>query len=91
MNVLRLLCCNTSIIILKYPAIARENGVEGQVVLQFVVDREGKITETKNHAGYRCRMWSRNRICRPWDERYATKMDAWKTKRKTSKSALHYL
>ncbi|MCB9308673.1 MAG: energy transducer TonB [Lewinellaceae bacterium] len=32
---------------LKYPAIARENGVEGQVVLQFVVDREGKITETK--------------------------------------------
>ncbi|MCB9308672.1 MAG: TonB family protein [Lewinellaceae bacterium] len=32
---------------LKYPAIARENGVEGQVVLQFVVDREGKISETK--------------------------------------------
>lgn len=32
---------------LKYPAIARENGVEGQVVLQFVVDRDGTITDTK--------------------------------------------
>jgi periplasmic protein TonB len=32
---------------LKYPAIARENGVEGQVVLQFVVDKDGTITETK--------------------------------------------
>ncbi|MBK9254859.1 MAG: energy transducer TonB [Saprospiraceae bacterium] len=32
---------------LKYPAIARENGVEGQVVLQFVVDKDGSITETK--------------------------------------------
>ncbi|MBK8517371.1 MAG: energy transducer TonB [Saprospiraceae bacterium] len=32
---------------LKYPAIARENGVEGQVVLQFVVDKDGSITDTK--------------------------------------------
>ncbi len=32
---------------LKYPAIARENGVDGQVVLQFVVDKDGSITETK--------------------------------------------
>ncbi|MEZ4910536.1 MAG: energy transducer TonB [Saprospiraceae bacterium] len=32
---------------LKYPAIARENGVEGQVVIQFVVDRQGKISEAK--------------------------------------------
>ena len=32
---------------LKYPAIARENGVEGQVVLQFVVDKDGSITETR--------------------------------------------
>jgi protein TonB len=32
---------------LKYPAIARENGVEGQVVIQFVVDKDGSITETK--------------------------------------------
>ncbi|MBK9734902.1 MAG: energy transducer TonB [Saprospiraceae bacterium] len=32
---------------LKYPAIARENGVEGGVVLQFVVDKDGGITETK--------------------------------------------
>lgn len=32
---------------LKYPAIARENGIEGQVVLQFVVDKNGSITDTK--------------------------------------------
>ncbi len=32
---------------LKYPAIARENGVEGQVVLQFVVDKDGSIADTK--------------------------------------------
>ncbi|MEY3422077.1 MAG: outer membrane protein TonB [Bacteroidota bacterium] len=30
---------------LKYPAIARENGIEGQVVLQFVVERDGSITD----------------------------------------------
>lgn len=28
---------------LQYPAIARENGVEGTVVVQFVVDKSGKI------------------------------------------------
>lgn len=28
---------------LKYPAIARENGVSGQVVLKFVVDKNGEI------------------------------------------------
>jgi protein TonB len=28
---------------LKYPAIARENGVQGQVVLKFVVDKNGEI------------------------------------------------
>jgi len=32
---------------LKYPPIARENGVEGSVVLQFVVDKDGTITDTK--------------------------------------------
>lgn len=32
---------------LKYPAIARENGVEGQVVLQFVVDKDGSIADVK--------------------------------------------
>jgi periplasmic protein TonB len=30
---------------IKYPAIARENGIEGQVVLQFVVERNGEITD----------------------------------------------
>lgn len=32
---------------LKYPAIARENGIEGQVVLQFVVDKDGSVTDAK--------------------------------------------
>jgi protein TonB len=32
---------------LKYPAIARENGVEGQVVLQFVVDKDGSIADIR--------------------------------------------
>ena len=30
---------------LKYPAIARENGIEGQVVIQFVVDKDGSIND----------------------------------------------
>ena len=32
---------------LKYPAIARENGIEGQVVIQFVVDKDGTIDDIK--------------------------------------------
>ncbi len=31
---------------IKYPALARENGIEGQVVLQFVVGKDGKIDES---------------------------------------------
>ena len=30
---------------LKYPAIARENGVEGNVVIQFVVDKDGTVKD----------------------------------------------
>ncbi len=30
---------------LRYPAAARENGIEGRVVLQFVVDENGKISD----------------------------------------------
>ncbi len=30
---------------LKYPAIARENGIEGQVVIQFVVDKDGSVND----------------------------------------------
>jgi protein TonB len=30
---------------LRYPAAARENGIEGKVVLQFVVDESGKISD----------------------------------------------
>jgi len=29
----------------KYPSIARENGIEGYVVAQFVIDQEGNITD----------------------------------------------
>lgn len=32
---------------LKYPAIARENGVEGMCVIQFVVSKTGAVTEAK--------------------------------------------
>jgi len=31
---------------LKYPAIARENGVEGMCVIQFVVEKDGSVAET---------------------------------------------
>lgn len=30
---------------IKYPAIARENGVEGTCVIQFVVEKDGKVTD----------------------------------------------
>lgn len=32
---------------IKYPHIARENGIEGTVVLQFVVDKDGSINDLK--------------------------------------------
>ena len=32
---------------LRYPALARENGVEGTVVVSFIVEKNGKITEPK--------------------------------------------
>ncbi len=32
---------------LKYPAIARENGVEGMAVVQFVVEKDGSVAEAK--------------------------------------------
>jgi protein TonB len=32
---------------IKYPAIARENGVEGTVVITFVVEKDGTITDAK--------------------------------------------
>lgn len=32
---------------IKYPAIARENGVEGMVVIKFVVEKDGSITQAE--------------------------------------------
>ena len=32
---------------LKYPAIARENGVEGMAVIQFVVEKDGSVAGAK--------------------------------------------
>ena len=32
---------------IKYPAIARENGVEGQVVVTFVVEKDGTVTDAR--------------------------------------------
>lgn len=36
---------------IKYPAIARDNGIEGTVVLEFIVDENGKISEIKERKG----------------------------------------
>ena len=32
---------------LEYPVIARENGISGAVILQFVVEKDGSITDVK--------------------------------------------
>jgi protein TonB len=32
---------------IKYPVIAAENGVEGRVIVQFVVEKDGSITDVK--------------------------------------------
>ena len=32
---------------IKYPAIARENGISGQVIVQFVVSKDGSITKAR--------------------------------------------
>ena len=32
---------------IKYPAIARENGISGRVYVTFVVDKDGKIKDAK--------------------------------------------
>ena len=32
---------------IKYPAIARENGVEGTCVIQFVVEKDGSVTDAR--------------------------------------------
>ena len=31
----------------KYPAIARENGIQGRVVVQFVVEKDGSVTDAR--------------------------------------------
>ena len=32
---------------IKYPAIAKENGIEGKVILQFVVEKDGSVSNAK--------------------------------------------
>ena len=32
---------------IKYPVIAEENGVQGRVIVTFVVERDGSITDVK--------------------------------------------
>lgn len=41
---------------LEYPRIAREEGIEGKVFVQFVVNKEGKVTKAKvlRGIGYGC-------------------------------------
>ena len=36
---------------IKYPRLARAEGIEGQALVSFVVDKEGKVTERKVHRG----------------------------------------
>ena len=33
--------------IVKYPVVAQENGVQGRVVVSFVVEKDGSITDVK--------------------------------------------
>ena len=32
---------------IKYPSIAKENGIEGTAVIQFVVEKDGSISDTR--------------------------------------------
>ena len=32
---------------IKYPTIAQENGTQGRVIIQFVVERDGSITDVQ--------------------------------------------
>ena len=32
---------------IKYPTIAQENGTQGRVIIQFVVERDGSITDVR--------------------------------------------
>jgi len=32
---------------IKYPVVAEENGIQGRVVLTFVIERDGSITDVK--------------------------------------------
>ncbi len=32
---------------IKYPALARENGIEGKVIVQFIVDENGQVSQAK--------------------------------------------
>ena len=32
---------------LKYPVVAQENGIQGRVIVKFVVDKDGRITDVE--------------------------------------------
>ena len=32
---------------IKYPAVARENGIEGRVILKFMVDKDGSVSKVE--------------------------------------------
>lgn len=36
---------------LKYPLVAQENGIEGEVIFRFVISKEGKMKKVKLHKG----------------------------------------
>lgn len=31
----------------KYPAVAQENGVQGRVIVQFIIEKDGSISDVK--------------------------------------------
>ena len=60
---------------IKYPAIARENGVEGTCVIQFVVEKDGAIADAKVVRDIGAQLWTRSTSRSKPDESKGYKMD----------------
>ncbi len=66
---------------LRYPSLAAENGIQGTVIVNFVVDRDGKITRIKVVRGI-------GGGCDEEAMRVLTKMPAWSPGRQGGKAVL---
>ena len=70
---------------LVYPEIAKENGVQGRVTLQFTVESDGRVTNVKVLRGV-------DIIARPGSRKGSfelTEMDTWKAERPCGKGYIH--